>query len=102
MSRTLRATALAAVLAVVALALGVPSPAAARQATERSSNVLEAKVLGKSVRGKPITAWHLDSRPIGRRKGPTVVLIATMHGNEGAPRQILRTCLLYTSDAADE
>ena len=48
-------------------------------------------MLGKSARGRPITAWHLDDRPIGKRKGPTVVLIATMHGNEGAPRRILRT-----------
>ena len=47
-------------------------------------------MLGKSVRGRPITAWHLDNRPIGNRRGPTVVLIATMHGNERAPRQILR------------
>ena len=48
-------------------------------------------MLGKSVRGRQITAWHLDNRPIGKRRGPTVVLIATMHGNEGAPRRILRT-----------
>ena len=53
--------------------------------------MLETRVLGKSVRGRPITAWHMDNTADGKRKGPTVVLIATMHGNEGAPRQILRS-----------
>ena len=80
--------------------LGVPASAAAPHrapslspaaAAPRAGNVLEARVLGRSVRGRAITAWHLDSRPIGDRRGPTVVLIATMHGNEGAPRQILQS-----------
>ncbi|MDI4659302.1 M14 family zinc carboxypeptidase, partial [Xanthobacter autotrophicus] len=43
-------------------------------------------VLGKSVGGRPIVAWHL-----GEERGPTVVLIAGMHGNEPAPTAILRT-----------
>jgi murein peptide amidase A len=83
---------LAVAAALLALPLGVPPTSAAPQqgATARAGNVLESRVLGKSVRGRPITAWHLDDRPVDGRKGPTMVLIATMHGNEGAPRQILQ------------
>ncbi len=87
------------VLTALALAAGpaaVPpstaAPTAALTDADRGSNqVLETRVLGKSVRGRPITAWHMANAADGRRKGPTVVLIATMHGNEGAPRQILRS-----------
>jgi predicted deacylase len=94
MSRVLRTVAGGVALVVAATLVGVPqSTAAPRDATaaERSNHVLETRVLGKSVRGRPITAWHMDNAADGRRKGPTVVLIATMHGNEGAPRQILRS-----------
>jgi murein peptide amidase A len=78
-------------LALVGVPLGVPtSEAQEPSGAPRAGNVLETRVLGKSVRGRPITAWHLDNRPIGNRRGPTVVLIATMHGNERAPRQILQ------------
>jgi protein MpaA len=55
-----------------------------------ASAVVASKVIGKSVRGRPIRAWHLGHQ--GEQNDasvPTVVLIATMHGNEGAPRQIL-------------
>jgi hypothetical protein len=88
--------AVVAAAALVAAPLGVPPasatpPDASGSTPARAAgNVLESRVLGHSVRGRAITAWHLDDRPIGRRKGPTVVLIATMHGNEGAPRQILQ------------
>lgn len=44
----------------------------------------EKVVIGHSVRGRPITAWHR-----GERGKPRVLLIATMHGDEGAPRTIL-------------
>ena len=74
------------------LPLAVPPPRprdSAAAGADAPSHVLETRVLGKSVRGRPITAWHLDNAADGKRKGPTVVLIATMHGNEGAPRQIL-------------
>ena len=53
--------------------------------------MLEQRVLGHSVRGRPIRAWHMENGAEGRHSGPTVVLIAAMHGNEGAPRQILRS-----------
>jgi protein MpaA len=89
--RLVRTLIAAAALAVVSL--GVPPPSAVAQQTTaaRAGNVLETRVLGKSVRGRPITAWHLDDRPADGRTGPTVVLIATMHGNEGAPRKILQS-----------
>ena len=93
MSRLRRCCVVAAVLlALASVPLGVPTTSAAQeQATALGAgNVLETRVLGKSVRGRPITAWHLDDRPIGSRGGPTVVLVATMHGNEGAPRKILQ------------
>jgi murein peptide amidase A len=46
--------------------------------------VVERVVIGHSVQGRPITAWHLGEP--GRRR---VLLISTMHGDEGKPRQIL-------------
>jgi protein MpaA len=87
--RTLAVTsALAGVLATGPL--GGP-PTSAAPAAHRAGHILDTQVIGKSVRGRPITAWHLDNRPQGNRKGPTVVLVATMHGNEGAPRKILQS-----------
>jgi murein peptide amidase A len=83
------ALALAVTLAGVPQSTAAPRPATA--ATPRANHVLESRVIGKSVRGRPITAWHMDDTADGKRKGPTVVLVATMHGNEGAPRQILRS-----------
>ena len=95
MSRPGRTTVVVAALALAAALAGVPqstaAPRAAAAAAPRAGHVLETRVLGRSVRGRPITAWHMDNRADGTRTGPTVVLIATMHGNEGAPRQILRS-----------
>jgi protein MpaA len=71
-------------------ATGTPQEAGALGPVRAAGHILEARTIGTSVRGRPITAWHLDDRPVDGRPGPTVVLIATMHGNEGAPRQILR------------
>ncbi|GAW52439.1 MULTISPECIES: M14 family zinc carboxypeptidase [unclassified Nocardioides] len=70
-------------LAVAPLA-SVASPAGAQRAPVGQGAVIEKVVIGHSVRGRPITAWHL-----GERTKPKVLLVATMHGNEGAPRQIL-------------
>jgi protein MpaA len=92
-SRFVRTLGAGVALTLAALA-GVPQSTATPAqtvSTVQASHVLEARVLGRSVRGRPITAWHLDNTADGRRTGPTVVLIATMHGNEGAPRQILRS-----------
>jgi len=74
---------------LVGLAAPPTATAEERVVTAKKNHVIEMTVLGRSVRGRPIRAWHLDHG--GKRKGPTVVLIAAMHGNEGAPRQILRS-----------
>ena len=73
---------LAAVLALSGLQL---TAHAATAPLERGA-VVEKRVIGHSVRGRPITAWRL-----GERGEPKMLLVSTMHGNEGAPRQILAT-----------
>ena len=81
-----------ALLALLVTAPLWPTPtSAAPQSVATRAGVLEQKVIGTSVRGRPITAWHLDDRPLDGRTGPTVLLVAAMHGNEGAPRQLLDT-----------
>ncbi len=62
------------------------SPTAPARAAEAdpSPAAYARKVIGHSVKGRPIVAWHL-----GETRRPKVVLIAGMHGNEGAPRGIL-------------
>lgn len=80
---------------VAALAVGLvplhltPGPASAGPGVRSSVassevEVVERRVIGRSVQGRPLTAWRLGEP--GRR---TVVLIATMHGDEPASRQIL-------------
>src|SRR3954466_6177671 len=65
----------------VVLAIGaVPTEAATRPA------VMGSKVIGHSVQGRPIRAWHLGEQGPGI---PTVVLISTMHGNEAKVANIL-------------
>lgn len=51
--------------------------------------VIERRVIGTSVRGRPILAWRLGGP--SSRDVPSVVLISTMHGNEPATRRILET-----------
>jgi predicted deacylase len=83
-SRRRRAiAALVAAAAVFPAALVVPFADASTDARSRPA-VIGRKVIGHSVRGRPIVAWHLGER--GRKK---VVLISVMHGNEPAPRRIL-------------
>jgi murein peptide amidase A len=81
LSRLVRTLALVLVLAT-GVTFGAPTEADAGQ----RGHVLEKRVIGRSVKGRDINAWHLDN---SSGRGPTVVLIATMHGNEGAPRGIL-------------
>ena len=67
--------------------LVAPSTAAPTYAAPAPADrpaVIERVVIGHSVQGRPITAWHLGEP--GKRR---VLLIATMHGDEGEPRQIL-------------
>jgi len=71
---------ISALLASFALLLGALAPTAAAHADA----MIGREVIGLSVQGRPIVAFHL-----GRPGKPKVVVIATMHGNEPAPRQIL-------------
>ena len=56
----------------------------ARAAPDDHPAVIGRRVIGHSVQGRPIVAWHL-----GEPGKPKVVLISLMHGNEPAPRRIL-------------
>jgi predicted deacylase len=63
---------------------GVPSQARPAAAEAGPNAVIGKRVIGHSVRDRRIVAWHL-----GEPGRPKVLLVSTMHGNEGAPRQIL-------------
>ena len=75
-------------LTSAALALGLlaasPTASYAQRAPDDRPAVMDKVVIGKSVKGRPIKAFRL-----GERGKPKVLLIATMHGDEGATRQIL-------------
>jgi murein peptide amidase A len=71
--------------ALVPAVLSVPTAAGSTGSTSSDRPaVIGRRVIGHSVQGRPIVAWHLGEP--GRRK---VVLISVMHGNEPAPRRIL-------------
>jgi murein peptide amidase A len=76
-------------IAIVALGLavaGLGTPRAAEASRPGETAVIGKHLIGHSVAGRPIVAWHL-----GREEAtPTVVLFSTMHGDEPATRQILR------------
>lgn len=84
---------LAAVLAAATLTAAVltaPSSTATATASAPAAErpgIREARVIGQSVAGRDIVAWHLGEP--ARRGVPTVVLISTMHGDEPATRGIL-------------
>jgi murein tripeptide amidase MpaA len=83
----LLATALSAAVTAVlvsAFLVATPTPSYAASAAPDAHFFHEKRVIGHSVRGRPITAWHRGEK--GKQK---VLLIATMHGNEGKPRKIL-------------
>jgi protein MpaA len=61
-----------------------PHAASAYARTDRRPAVVEHRVIGRSVRGRPLHAWRLGEP--GKRR---VVLLSTMHGNEPHTRQIL-------------
>jgi predicted deacylase len=75
----------AGVLAEPAPAVG-SIPAARGVVPARVTAVLETRVIGLSVEGRPIRAFRIGD-PTSPRKA---VFIATMHGNEAKPAQILR------------
>ena len=69
--------------AAAGLLLGPPAEASESRAVKAA---YASTVIGHSVDGRPIVAWHL-----GETRKPKVLLIAGMHGNEPAPAAILRT-----------
>jgi protein MpaA len=75
---------LPAALVLPTTATATPTATARASATTERPAVIGRRVLGHSVQGRPILAWHLGHP--GRKK---VVLIAVMHGDEPAPRRIL-------------
>jgi protein MpaA len=87
MSRVARSRRTPLVAALLTLAL-VPAllllPGGPTVAADGRPAVIGTRVLGHSVKGRAITAYHLGEP--GRKK---VVLISLMHGNEPAPRGIL-------------
>jgi murein peptide amidase A len=84
---------LSMVLSMVMVLLVAPGPAeaeapgAATVVPARASAVLEVRVIGHSVKGRAIRAWHLGD-PTSPVKA---VFIATMHGNEPRPARILES-----------
>jgi predicted deacylase len=75
---------LVAAAALLAGSLVAATPSYAAPAPVDRPAVIERVVIGHSVQGRPITAWHLGQPGMQR-----VLLISTMHGDEGKPRQIL-------------
>jgi len=75
---------LVATAALLAGPLVAATPSYAGPAPVDRPAVIERVVIGHSVQGRPITAWHLGQP--GKKR---VLLISTMHGDEGRPRQIL-------------
>jgi murein peptide amidase A len=75
-----------ALLAMLLPLLLVP-PSAGGTAAEREPAVNGRRIVGESVNGRNIVAYHLGEP--GRAGVPTVVLMSTMHGNERDTRHIL-------------
>ena len=76
--------------AVPAAALPASDPAATALAAgatagARAGAVLETRIIGRSVEGRPILAWRLGD-PTSPVKA---VFLATIHGNEAQPARIL-------------
>jgi murein peptide amidase A len=91
MTRTARTrrTPLLGVLLALALVPGLLLvPSQPTVAADGRPAVNGTRVLGKSVQGRKIVAYHLGEP--GKKK---VVLISLMHGNEPAPRRILADLL---------
>ena len=78
-----------AVLVTAALGAGAvttSTPALPAAASAARPAVIEQRIIGHSVMGRPIRAWRLGN-PSARVKA---VAIASLHGDEPAPRAILR------------
>jgi murein peptide amidase A len=71
-------------VASVTLTLTMSAPVASSAGPDRPA-VVGRRVIGESVQGRPLRAWHL-----GNPDDPTtVVALATMHGDEPVPRRTL-------------
>lgn len=87
-----RLSGLLVLLAVAASLVGPPTAqatprtSATRTQATAASAVLEVRVIGHSVQGRPIKAWRLGDPSSSR----TAVFIASMHGNEAQPARILQ------------
>jgi protein MpaA len=79
---------LAVVLTLALLPTVLLLPSSPTTAAGTRPAVIGHRLLGKSVQGRKIVAWHLGEP--GKKK---VVLISLMHGNEPAPRRILSNLL---------
>jgi murein peptide amidase A len=87
--RRLRARAASAAFAVVVPSVLAGSPAVSYGSVGPAGGgnpaVIGHRVIGESVQGRPIHAWHLGNPEAAR----TVVAMAVMHGDEPAPRRTL-------------
>lgn len=72
--------------ALVSASVPLAGATATSHAPDRPA-VVEHRVIGHTVNDRPIHAWRVGD-PDSPRK---VVVLAAMHGDEGAPRQILRS-----------
>ena len=75
---------LALLLSLPLLVTATSADAALPAATSRRPAVLGVSVIGYSVEGRPIRAWHL-----GTPGDTRVVLVSTMHGDESKVSEIL-------------
>jgi murein peptide amidase A len=75
---------LAAITPLVAALVAVV-PTTAQAAVPGHPAIVETRVIGHSVKGRPIVAWRLG-QPTAARK---VVIMAGMHGDEPGPSRIL-------------
>ena len=75
-------------MALLACVLAGPAMVAASPASYSGTSrpaVIGVRVIGHSVSGRPIRAWHVGDPNAAR----TVVAMATMHGDEPAPQHTL-------------
>lgn len=92
-----RALALAALLVAASLTgpASTATPAVpATAAGVHTPTVVGKQVIGHSVQGRPIVAYHLgQTQDAAGHPTRTVLLIAEMHGNEQAPHRIMETLI---------
>jgi murein peptide amidase A len=83
-ARSRRTPVLGALLALGLVPATLLLPGSPTEAADGHPAVIGTRVLGHSVKGRRILAYHL-----GEPGAKKVVLVSVMHGNEPAPRRIL-------------